>query len=316
METKRQFWSRPVPWSILFFTLAQALALVVVSRENSFFAANNIYIPPQPPPESISFWPPPATTTPGAPPPPEVFSSLGPILIYFFVVVLVMALVLFLVPVRILRNFMKALFAVMFAWGIFIVLVFWIAWPVALGAAALVGLAWFFTPRVWLHNIVMVLAMVSVGAVFGRLISPWTALLLLIVIAIYDFIAVRFGFMLWLAGKMSESNTLPAFYIPRSLRDWRRGLQAGVVNKIAAEKPGEREGSILGGGDIAFPVLLVSASYFAYGLGKAALVAAFTLVGLIGAYWIQARFLKGRPMPALPPIALMALAGVWLIRVL
>jgi presenilin-like A22 family membrane protease len=315
MPTKHRLWSHAVPWSILFFSLAQALALLLASRENDFFAANNIYIPPQPPPESITLWPP-AATTPGATPPPEVWTSLGPILIYFFAVVLVMALVLFLVPMRILRVFMKGLFAVMFAWGIFIVLVFWVAWPLALGAAGLVGLAWFFTPRVWLHNAVMVLAMVSVGAVFGRLISPWTALLLLIVVAVYDFLAVRFGFMLWLAGRMSESSTLPAFYIPRSLGEWRHGLQSGLVKRIAAEKPDEREGSILGGGDIAFPVLLVSASYFAYGLGKAALVAAFTLAGLIGAYWIQARFLKGRPMPALPPIALAAIAGVWLIGIL
>jgi presenilin-like A22 family membrane protease len=316
MQKTRRFWSLPTPWSILFFSLAQALALLLTSRENSFFEANNIYIPPSPPPDSVSFWPPATSPTPGTPVQPEFWASLGPILIYFFSVVLVMALVLFLVPVRILRVIMKALFAVMFAWGVFIVLVFWTAWPVALGAAALVGLAWFFTPRVWLHNAVMVIAMVSVGAVFGRLISTWTALLLLIVIAIYDFLAVRFGFMLWLAGKMSESNTLPAFYIPRAIKDWRSGLQAGVVNKIVAEQPGEREGSILGGGDIAFPVLLVSASFFAYGLGKAALLAAFTLVGLIGAYWIQARFLKGRPMPALPPIAVMALAGVLLIRII
>jgi len=72
----------------------------------------------------------------------------------------------------------------------------------------------------------------------------------------------------------------------------------------------------LGGGDIAFPVLLVSSTYFGYGLPSALLIAGLTLVGLIGAYWIQAVFLKGRPMPALPPIAVMALAGILLLRVI
>ena len=33
------------------------------------------------------------------------------------------------------------------------------------------------------------------------------------------------------------------------------------------------------------------------------------MAGLIGAFLIQASWLKGKPMPALPPIALLSLAG-------
>ena len=72
--------------------------------------------------------------------------------------------------------------------------------------------------------------------------------------------------------------------------------------------------SILGGGDIGFPVLLVSSVYFGYGLPDAILVAVFSLLGLICAYWIQTAFLKGRPMPALPPIAVLSLIALLIVR--
>jgi presenilin-like A22 family membrane protease len=160
----------------------------------------------------------------------------------------------------------------------------------------------------------MLLAMASLGAVFGRMISPWTAMILLLIIAVYDFFAVRFGYMLWLAKKMSETSTLPAFFLPRFISEWKSNLQEKNIADLTEVKPSERNFSILGGGDIGFPILLVSSVYFAYGFIDAILVAAFALIGIIGAYWIQAVFLKGNPMPALPPIAALSLVGLLIVR--
>jgi presenilin-like A22 family membrane protease len=75
----------------------------------------------------------------------------------------------------------------------------------------------------------------------------------------------------------------------------------------------DRKYSILGGGDIGFPLLLSSSVYFAYGFNNALLVAMFSLLGLVGAYMIQATFLKGKPMPALPPIAVLSLVGLLIV---
>jgi presenilin-like A22 family membrane protease len=50
------------------------------------------------------------------------------------------------------------------------------------------------------------------------------------------------------------------------------------------------------------------------GFAASLIVAGFSLVGLIGAYVIQRRFLKGKPMPALPPIAFTSLIGWLLVR--
>jgi len=122
-------------------------------------------------------------------------------------------------------------------------------------------------------------------------------MVLLLVLAVYDFFAVRFGYMIWLAKKLSESNALPAFFIPRFMSQWKASLKENVVARLAQEKPGEKDFSILGGGDIAFPLLLVSSVFFAYGLTNAIFVAGFSFVGLIGAYWIQAVLSKENPCP-------------------
>jgi presenilin-like A22 family membrane protease len=137
---------------------------------------------------------------------------------------------------------------------------------------------------------------------------------LLGVMAVYDFFAVRFGYMLWLAGRLSESNSLPAFIIPRRFREWRTSLTQHTVAGLADVKPAERSFSILGGGDIAFPVLLVSSVFFVFGAADAVLIAGLSLAGLIGAYLVQAFILKGKPMPGLPPIAVLCLIGMLIIR--
>jgi presenilin-like A22 family membrane protease len=299
----------PVFWSVVIFVIAQVLTFATVWRENTFLAEENIYVPAQPS-EVISVWPGPVTQPDGTVIDVPVYSALGPILIYFFTVVVVFGLILYFIPMTLLKKLLRVVFAVLFGWGIFVALVIWLPLAVSLIAAAAVGLAWLLYPRVWLHNGVMVLAMVSLASVFGRFISPWTAMALLIVLAVYDLLAVRFGFMLWLAGKLSHSNAMPAFVFPRRGEGWKSGLQEAAFTHVTDEKPGERSFSILGGGDIAFPLLVSASAFFAFGFSSAVLVAVFSLLGLLGAYGIQMALLKGRPMPALPPIAAACLVGL------
>ena len=312
MNWKNSIRLNPVFWSILIFVIAQALTFGVISRENSFLETNQIYLPP-PPPDIVSVWPETTTSPSGETTQTPLYSSLGPVLIYFFAVIVILGVVLFVIPLSALKIVLRAMFAFLFGWAVFIVLVLWIPWPITACVALAVGITWFLIPKIWLHNIAMVLAMVSVGAVFGRMLSPWTAMLILIALAIYDFLAVRFGYMIWMAKKMSDTNALPAFFIPKSISDWSDSLKESAVTKIVEEKPSDRQYSILGGGDIGFPLLLVSSVYFAAGFSYAVVISAFALLGLIGAYWIQAKFLKGKAIPALPPIAGLSLIGLVII---
>ncbi|MBU2608964.1 MAG: hypothetical protein KKF26_06555, partial [Chloroflexi bacterium] len=100
-----------------------------------------------------------------------------------------------------------------------------------------------------------------------------------------------------------------AFIIPKQISRWNLDLKKAGFKKLFEDSSSERELSILGGGDIGFPLLLIVSVFFAYGFASSLIVAAFSLLGLISAYWIQLVFLKGNPMPALPPISLASLIG-------
>ncbi len=237
--------------------------------------------------------------------------SLGPIIIYFFSVVAVMALVLFFIPLKWLKYVFKILFTLMFAWG-----AFWVVFmrfpaleAIAYAAAALAGIAWLFWANVWLHDLLLLITLAGAGSVFGFLFSPLTFMIFMLVIAVYDVVAVRFGFMVWMADKLSESASLPAFIFPRNTGDWRLTLKNVHVGELKKQESEKREYTILGGGDIGFPLMLSVSVFFEDGLNGAILVGAFALVGLMGAFLIQKIWLKGKPMPALPPIAFLSLIG-------
>lgn len=313
MKIRRPDKHHPVFGAVLLFVVAQTFTLSVASRESSFLEANNIYMPPQPP-EVISLWPGPVTSPAGEVTQTPAYSSLGPIMIYFLAVTAGLSLILALVPLSALRLVLRLLFAFLFAWGAFVAFVFWAPFAGALAVAAGVAIVWFLIPRVWFHDLAMILALASLGAVFGHFITPWTAMAVMGALAIYDLLAVRFGFMMWLTGRLSRVGVLPALVIPKSPSQWRANLRQGAIANVVDQKPAERDYSLLGGGDIAFPCLLAASVYFAYGLANAATIAAATLSGLVLTYLIQAVFLKGKAMPALPPIAALALAGLLIIR--
>jgi presenilin-like A22 family membrane protease len=237
--------------------------------------------------------------------------SLPPILIYFFGVIIIVALVLFFIPLRALKTVFRVLFTLTFAWGMFIVA--YLALPgsyyFALALAIIAGLAWLFWARIWLHDILLVVTLAGAGSVFGFLVSPWTFVAFMLIVAVYDVLAVRFGFMVWMAGRLSESASLPAFIFPKQLGDWRRSLKSVSFTELKEQEVEEREHAVLGGGDIGFPLMLSVSVFFKSGLESAILVGGLALVGLLSAFLIQMYFLKGKPMPALPPIAFFAFVG-------
>ncbi len=272
----------PFLWAGLAMVLALALTLYVSIREKLFFEANQIVSPD---------------------------ISLGPVIAYFFGVVAVLALVLFIIPLSKLRLLFRVLFTLMFAWGVFIVVALILPTAAAYPVAIIAGIAWLFWTRVWLHDLLLLITLSGAGSVFGFLFSPWTFIIFMLVIAIYDVVAVRFGFMVWMADKLSESTTLPAFIFPKQMRDWELNLQNVRVGDLKDKESDKREYSVLGGGDIGFPLMLTVSIFFEADLASAVLVGLFALMGLMSAFLIQLFWLKGKPMPALPPIALLSLIG-------
>ena len=300
-------------WGVLLFVVAQVLTLALVSRIDPFLTENNIYVPGQPP-EAVTLWPGQITLPSGEIVQTPAYSSLGPILLYFLAAAGVLGLVLALIPLSVLRTVLRLLFAFIFSWGTFIILVLFVPLAFALGGAFLMGVMWFLIPRVWLHDTALILALASLGAVFGRFITPWTAMILIGALAVYDYLAVRFGFMVWVADKLSQTSALPALIIPQHVHEWGSSLKNPGITSVAETKPADRNYSILGGGDIAFPGLLTASVYFSQGRAPAIIIAAAGALGLGGAYLIQSYFLKGKAMPALPPIAVCVLIGLIILR--
>jgi presenilin-like A22 family membrane protease len=273
----------PVLWSVIVMAAALALTLYVAAREKVYVLANNIASPDY---------------------------SVAPVTLYFFGVVAVVALALFFIPLKWLTYVFRAMFTLMFAWGVLVVGGLSLPAIVAIILAVAAGIAWLFWARVWLHDLLLVIALAGAASVFGFFFRPWVFMIFMLIIAVYDVLAVRFGLMVWMADRMSRSTTLPAFVLPRLMKDWRLKLDTVKFGELK-EKPSEqREYAVLGGGDIGFPLMLAVSVYFQSHLAGAIIVGACAVVGLIGAFLIQMYWLKGKPMPALPPIALMSLVGL------
>ena len=122
------------------------------------------------------------------------------------------------------------------------------------------------------------------------------------------------GYMMWMAKKLSQSDTLPAFVLPKNMHDWNLNLKGSTVTKLFDDENAERDFSLLGGGDIGFPLVFVASVYSAYGFSDALGVGIGAYIGLLLAYFLQIFVLKGRPLPALPPICLVAFLGFLLVR--
>ena len=311
MSTRRPVKLNTVYLGLLLFVVAQMLILLVAPRINPFLDENDIEIPTLPS-GPIYWWPGEVTLPNGDVVDVPAHSALGPILIYILAAAGVLGLILYKIPLAGLKVLLRLLFALLFSWGTFIATVFYVPLPLAVAIAVAFGTSWFLIPLVWLHNLVLILAVSSLGAVFGRFITPWTAMAIILALAVYDFLAVRFKFMLWMADRLSQVNALPALIIPRAYSEWNLNLKKHG-EKMIEVNPAEREYSILGGGDIAFPCLLTASVYFAQGFKPAGIMAVFGLLGLVSVYAIQAIFLKGKPMPALPPIAAFTLVGLLII---
>jgi len=282
-HTGRKAVLEPILWSSLFYTAGLVLVFVYLyPRIKDYIESNQI-------------------------PTPEV--SILPILGYFFGMVIVLGIIFFLVPVAKLKYILRVLFGVMYAWGIFIILTLVMPPPAVVAIGAVLGLIWLFWPFIWLQNVLLLLALVSIGAVFGAVVTPWTLVWVLAALSIYDILAVRLGYMMWMAKKLSETDTLPAFILPKRLHDWGLNLRGTSFKKLFEEEAAERDFSLLGGGDLGFPLIFVASVFFAYDFFSALIVAVASLVGLIFAFLLQIYLLKGKPLPALPPISLVTFAG-------
>ena len=167
--------------------------------------------------------------------------------------------------------------------------------------ALLIVLTRFFLPFVWTHDLVIILGIGGIAVSFGMGLSLNQALIILSILSFYDILAVyKTGHMVKLFQGLLEKGIIFSLIVPEEPK--------GFLKPLKEVKP--RKGFLyLGGGDLAFPIIL-SIAALNYGINYAWAVVLGTLAGLLATHLIFVSQTKSRSMAALPPIALGAILGI------
>jgi presenilin-like A22 family membrane protease len=115
-------------------------------------------------------------------------------------------------------------------------------------------------PNVWVHNISEVFVYSGIALLLVPIFDVFYAVLLLIVIAIYDAYAVwRSEHMIKMAKFQTESKVFAGLLVPykaekEAVKKAATDVKSQLKTKVVV-KPSEPTNAILGGGDVAFPML-------------------------------------------------------------
>jgi presenilin-like A22 family membrane protease len=266
-------------WQVFLFSLTLILGITASLKLNKISTIQNNPLPP------LSFW----------------------WFIFYFLLAtfFIFSLVKFVKFKRRKRILFRFIFILTLFWGTFLLFGLWTSDFFALAFTFILIFAWFKNRSVLIHNLVVILSLAGIGSVLGLQLVPQTVILLLLVLSIYDFVAVyKTKHMVIMAKEMIKSGVVPGLIIPQEISD--------IKKKLKEVKPGGKF-LILGGGDVIFPLLLC-VSLVPEGVFISLIVAFFTLIGLFLSFWIFISRRSRQPMPALPPIALFSIIGFLITR--
>lgn len=161
----------------------------------------------------------------------------------------------------------------------------------------------FLYPSIFFHNLNFAFAICGLSVVLAVQITPITAVIILVFFSVYDIIAVYFTrHMVKMAQSMIEKKVIFGFIVPA-----KTSYLIHPPEKFKMGRP-ESEVVVLGGGDIAMPLILVL-SLVRVGIWQTVLVAIFALFGLFFTHLIFNLQRERKPMAALPPIATVTILG-------
>jgi presenilin-like A22 family membrane protease len=156
------------------------------------------------------------------------------------------------------------------------------------------------TGRVLTHDLAIAVGIAGISGLLGLSLTPLIAAALLALMSLYDIVSVyRTKHMATLAGTMLSSGAIFGFLVP--------ARPAGFLMRNIDALKG-REVMLLGSGDIGLPLVL-AASVVPTSVEAAAVVAVFSLAGVMTMEWLFTHQRRRMPMAALPPIAAMAILG-------
>lgn len=159
-----------------------------------------------------------------------------------------------------------------------------------------------FKPNFYIHNITELFIYGGLASLLVPIINLFSAFLLLILISFYDIYAVRQSkHMVKMAEFQTEAKVFAGLFIPYSSEKGKTKLVVPKPSKGKAEKPLKGTTAVLGGGDIAFPLLFTGALLKMTGSYYDALIVVVATTIALG--WLLFASQKGKFYPAMPAIA-------------
>lgn len=169
----------------------------------------------------------------------------------------------------------------------------------ALLIAIVILIAQRFYARVWLHDIILVMSLAGIGASVGLSFLPKAVIIIMIVLSIWDLIAVfKTKQMVVMFRLLVQKGAPLALVIPINRKDFHNSIM-----KLEQEKY-----LFLGTGDLVLP-LIFACSLLRESLWGSILVVMGATCGLLFLVVFQKIYAPKRPLPGLPPIVLFSLLG-------
>jgi presenilin-like A22 family membrane protease len=175
-----------------------------------------------------------------------------------------------------------------------------------------------FRPTILTYNLAEILVYPGLAAVFVPILSPMTVMILLFIISIYDMYAVwKSDFMMNMAKyQMKTVKIFNGFIIPHAFRRAKGNarVQMGASTSRKIKKNKKIAIAILGGGDVAFPLIFAGVILRATASIPAALI-------IVGASALSLVFLmlfkrKDKASPALPFLSIGCLIGYLIVMLI
>ncbi len=191
------------------------------------------------------------------------------------------------------------------AWTVFIPQA--IAWITALIASLLK----LFKPNFIVHNFTELFIYSGLAAIFVPILNIFSAIILLLLISAYDMYAVwKSKHMVAMAKFQTSSNMFAGLTIPKSLSSITK-ITISKTKKTSSKKTSkEASVAILGGGDIAFPLLFAGTIMAQFGFQKAFVIPVFATLGLAILFALSK---KGKFYPAMPFVSAGCFVGYGII---
>jgi presenilin-like A22 family membrane protease len=179
---------------------------------------------------------------------------------------------------------------------------------VTLVFAAYVGWLKMASNDIFIHNLSEIFIYGGIAALFVPWLNVTAAIVLLIFIALYDAYAVyKSKHMIDLATFQAESRLFAGLFIPKTTQ---------AISKPVALKPskqGKSTHAILGGGDIAFPMLFTgSVLKYTNDFGAALIITVCATIALLILFMLSR---EGKFYPAMPAISAGCFVGLALVSI-